>query len=135
MGYAEDHSYFTHIGVTLYETIVSFALVIAISLLMAVALWLSPRLSEVLDPYIVVLNSLPKSALAPLLIVWLGATTTTIIVAGMSVAIFGSILNLHTAFKTVDPEKIKLIYTLHGNRFHALTKLSFQVPFLLSSAP
>lgn len=62
----KDHSIFTHIGVTLYETIVSFALVIAISLLMAVALWLSPRLSEVLDPYIVVLNSLPKSALAPL---------------------------------------------------------------------
>ena len=124
-----------HIGVTLYETIVSFALVIAISLLMAVILWLSPRLSEVLDPYIVVLNSLPKSALAPLLIVWLGATTTTIIVAGMSVAIFGSILNLHTAFKTVDPEKVKLIYTLRGNRFHALTKavIPSSIPAIIST--
>ena len=102
---------------------------------MAVALWLSPRLSEVLDPYIVVLNSLPKSALAPLLIVWLGATTTTIIVAGMSVAIFGSILNLHTAFKTVDPEKIKLIYTLQGNRFHALTKavIPSSIPAVIST--
>lgn len=117
-----DRSIFIHIGITLYETIVSFALVTAISLLMAVVLWLSPRLSQVLDPYIVVLNSLPKSALAPLLIVWLGATAATIIAAGMSVAIFGSILNIHTAFKTVDPEKVKLIYTLGGNRFHALTK-------------
>ena len=72
-----------------------------------------------MEPYLVVLNSLPKSALAPLLIVWLGATRTTIIVAGMSVAIFGSILNLYTSFQTVDTEKIKLIYTLHGNRLHA----------------
>lgn len=118
-----DKSIFLHLGVTLYETVISFLLVIAISILMAVLLWLMPKLSEIFDPYLVVLNSLPKSALAPLLIVWLGATRTTIIVAGMSVAIFGSILNLYTSFTTVDPEKIKLIYTLHGNRYHALTKV------------
>lgn len=118
-----DKSIFLHLGVTLYETVISFLLVIAISILMAVLLWLVPKLSEIFDPYLVVLNSLPKSALAPLLIVWLGATRTTIIVAGMSVAIFGSILNLYTSFTTVDPEKIKLIYTLHGNRYHALTKV------------
>ena len=82
-----------------------------------------------------VLNSLPKSALAPLLIVWLGATKTTIIVAGMSVAIFGSILNLYTSFTTVDPGKIKLIYTLGGSRFHALAKvvLPSSVPAILSN--
>lgn len=131
----KDQSIFLHIGVTLYETIISFLLVIAISLLMAVALWLSPKLSEILDPYIVVLNSLPKSALAPLLIVWLGADTTTIIVAGMSVAIFGSILNLYTAFTTVDPEKIKLIYTLRGTRIHALTKavIPSSIPAIIST--
>ncbi|MEG1505090.1 MAG: ABC transporter permease subunit, partial [Lachnospiraceae bacterium] len=93
------------------------------------------KLSEILDPYLVVLNSLPKSALAPLLIVWLGATKTTIIVAGMSVAIFGSILNLYTNFLMVDKEEIKLIYTLHGNRFHALTKvvLPSSVPAIIST--
>lgn len=117
-----DKSIFLHLGVTLYETIVSFILVIVISIIMSLLLWMIPKLSEILDPYLVVLNSLPKSALAPLLIVWLGATQTTIIVAGMSVAIFGSILNLYTSFTTVDPEKIKLIYTLRGNRLHALTK-------------
>ena len=102
---------------------------------MAVALWFSPKLSEILDPYLVVLNSLPKSALAPLLIVWLGANTTTIIVAGMSVAIFGSILNLYTSFTTVDPEKIKLIYTLHGSKFHALTKVVVpsSIPAIIST--
>lgn len=118
-----DGSIFLHIGVTLYETIVSFLLVIGISILAAVALWFSRKLSEILDPYMVVLNSLPKSALAPLLIVWLGANQTTIIVAGMSVAIFGSILSLYTSFSSVDPEKIKLIYTLQGTRIHAMTKV------------
>lgn len=122
-GMVLDKSIFLHIGITLYETIVSFLLVIFVSLLAAVLLWFSRKLSEILDPYLVVLNSLPKSALAPLLIVWLGATQTTIIVAGMSVAVFGSILSLYTSFKEVDQEKIKLIYTLHGNKFHALTKV------------
>lgn len=118
-----DRSIFLHVGVTLYETIVSFILVTLFSLLCATLLWFSKKLSEITEPFLVVLNSLPKSALAPLLIVWLGATPTTIIVAGMSVALFGSILNMATAFKEVDAEKIKLIYTLRGNKFQALTKI------------
>lgn len=118
-----DGTIFLHIGITLYETILSFLLVIIISILTAIALWFSRKLSEIMDPYMVVLNSLPKSALAPLLIVWLGANQTTIIVAGMSVAIFGSILSLYSSFSSVDPEKIKLIYTLQGNRLHAMTKV------------
>ena len=78
---AADKSIFPHLSVTLYETIVSFLLVTGISILAAVLLWFSRKLSAVLEPYLVVLNSLPKSALAPLLIVWLGADRTTIIVA------------------------------------------------------
>ena len=66
------------------------------------------KLSEITEPYLVILNSLPKSALAPLLIVWLGATQTTIIVAGMSVAIFGSILNLYTSFNNTDMPLLKI---------------------------
>lgn len=130
-----DRSIFIHVGVTLYETILSFIFVIFISVLMAILLWLNHKLSEILDPYLVVLNSLPKSALAPLLIVWLGATKTTIIVAGMSVAIFGSILSLYSSFKTVDPGKIKLIYTLGGNKLHALTKviLPSSIPSIISN--
>ena len=107
----KNRSLFLHIGITLYETFISFILVILLSILAAILLWYSKKLSEILEPYLVVLNSLPKSALAPLLIVWLGATSKTIIIAGMSVAIFGSILNLYTAFINVDQEKIKLIYT------------------------
>ena len=130
-----DKSIFIHVGITLYETIASFLLVTFFSIFVAILLWFSDKLSEILDPYLVVLNSLPKSALAPLLIVWLGANQTTIIVAGMSVAIFGSILSLYTSFTTVDPEELKLIYTLHGNRGHALSKvvLPSSVPSIIST--
>ena len=113
----------------------SIFLVIIVSIFIAVCLWFSKKLSEILDPYLVVLNSLPKSALAPLLIVWLGANKLTIITAGMSVAIFGSILSLYSSFVTVDPGKIKLIYTLQGSRLQALIKvvLPHSLPSIISN--
>ena len=113
----------------------SFALVTIISLLISTLLWFSRKASEISEPFLVVLNSLPKSALAPLLIVWLGATPTTIIVAGMSVALFGSIMNLYTTFRGIDEELLKLIYTLGGNKFHALTKVVIpsSIPEIISN--
>lgn len=130
----KDQSLFTHIGITLAETLVSFVFTVLLGIGTAVLLWTCPRLSHVLEPYLVVLNSLPKSALAPLLIVWLGANIRTIIVAGISVAIFGSIINLYTGFREVDPEKQKLIQTLGGSKKDELTKivLPSSVPLILS---
>ena len=131
-----NNSMLSHIGVTLLETLLSFLLVIAFSLLVSTMLWHSRKLSEILEPYLVVLNSLPKSALAPLFIVWLGTGTRTIIVAGMSVAVFGSIISFYTGFQQVDSEKITLIYTLGGSRKDAFLKvvLPGSVPILLSTA-
>lgn len=130
-----DGSFFTHTGITLLETLLSFLLITVFSLLTATLLWYSKTLSEILDPYLVVLNSLPKSALAPLFIVWLGTGLNTIIVAGISVAVFGSIISLYTGFKQVDKEKLKLIYTLGGNRITAFQKvvLPSSVPVILSN--
>lgn len=130
-----DKSLFTHIGVTLLETIASFLLVVLFSLAAATLLWYSRKLSEILEPYLVVLNSLPKSALAPLLIVWLGTGINTIIVAGISVAIFGAIISLYTGFLQVDPEKLKLIYTLGGTRRDTFFKvvLPASIPTILSN--
>lgn len=115
-----DGMLFQHIGITLLETIISFCIVILVSILIAIALWLNPKLSKIVEPYMVILNSLPKSALAPILIVWLGANYKTIIVCAISVAIFGSILNIYTGFITVEPDKLKLIQTLGGNRMDCL---------------
>jgi len=131
---SRDGSIFRHTGITLYETLLSFALVILVSFLTATVLWFSNTVSEILEPWLVILNSLPKSALAPLLIVWLGASTRTIIVAGMSVAVFGSIISMYTAFRDTDGEKLKLIYTLGGNRLQALRCVVFpsSVPSIIS---
>ena len=118
-----ENALFFHIGITLFETLASFFLVMAGSLLITILLWYSKSLTETLDPYLVVLNSLPKSALAPLLIVWLGANYKTIILTGVSVAIFGTILNLYIGFSEVDREKLKLIRTLGGSKNQALFKV------------
>lgn len=130
-----DKSLFTHIGVTLLETVASFLLVSFFSLAAATLLWHSRKLSEILEPYLVVLNSLPKSALAPLLIVWLGTGIDTIIVAGISVALFGAIINLYTGFMQVDAEKLKLIYTLGGTRRDTFCKVVLPacIPVILSN--
>lgn len=115
------HTLFPHIGVTLFETLISFLLLNIIAFFIAVLLWWNETFSKIMEPYLVVLNSLPKSALAPILIVWLGNNMKTIIIAAISVAIFGSILNLYSGFQGVEPDKIKLIETLKGSRFQCFT--------------
>lgn len=125
---------FFHVGITLLETLVSFALVNIIGLLIAIILWWNDSISRVLEPYLIVLNSLPKSALAPVFIVWLGANVKTIIVAAVSVSLFGSIITLYSDFKAVEEDKIKLIYTLGGKKKDVLFKviLPGNIPSMIS---
>ena len=125
---------FYHIGITLLETLISFAIVNVVGILIAVILWWNDSISKVLEPYLIVLNSLPKSALAPLFIVWLGNNMKTIIVAAVSVAIFGTIITMYSNFKTVEQDKIKLIYTLGGSKKDVLFKvvLPSNVPSMIS---
>ena len=124
-----------HLGFTFVSVAVGFVLGVLLGVAIAVVLWWSGFVSRVAEPYLVVLNSLPKSALAPLLIVWLGARQRTIIVAGMSVAIFGSILNLYTGFGEISQEKLKLIRTLGGGKKEELLKivLPSSVPLILAN--
>lgn len=132
---AQDGSLFLHTGVTLMETLISFFFVTFLSLAAALLLWSNRTLAQILEPYLVMLNSLPKSAMAPLLIVWLGNNIRTIIVAAVSVALFGSILTLHTGFSQTDPDKIKLIYSLGGTKKDVLSKvlLPSSIPLMVSS--
>lgn len=132
---AADGSLFLHSGVTLLETLASFGICTAASLACALALWSSKSAAQILEPFLVLLNSLPKSALAPLLIVWLGNNMRTIITAAVSVAVFGSILTLYTGFVQIDPEKIKLIRSLGGGQKDILFKvlLPGSLPMVISS--
>ena len=125
----------THIGITVIETLLSFSLVTLLSMAIACLLWFSRSFSEVCEPYLVILNSLPKSALAPLFIVWLGTGMDTIIVAGISVAVFGAIISIYSGFRQASEEKQNLIYTLGGSRtdIFCLVVLPSSVPLLLST--
>ena len=131
---SKDGSLWHHTGITLLETFISFALVFFIAISLAILLWWNETLSGILEPYLVMLNSLPKSALAPVFIVWLGANMKTIIVAAVSVAVFGSVLTLYHSFSEMEEDKLKLIYTLGGKKKDALTKviLPGNVPTMFS---
>lgn len=130
----KDGALFYHTGITLLETFISFALVISLGLLTAIILWWNDNLAKVLEPYLVILNSLPKTALAPIFIVWLGNNMKTIIVAAVSVAIFGSILTLYSNFQAVEEDKKKLIYTFGGTKKDILFKviLPSNIPSIIS---
>lgn len=114
---------FMHMGITLFETFVSFLLVLILGIITAIILWWNKKISDVLEPYLVALNSLPKTALAPILIVWLGNNMNTIVVCAILLAVFGTIINLYAAFTTTDPDKILLVRTLGGTKKDILVKV------------
>lgn len=120
---AKDGSLWYHTGITLAETFLSFFLILFFGISIAVVLWWNTRLSGIFEPYLVMLNSLPKSALAPVFIVWLGANMKTIIVAAVSVAVFGTVLTLYHSFAETEEDKLKLIITLGGKKKDILTKV------------
>jgi NitT/TauT family transport system permease protein len=120
---SEEGKLFYHTVVTLSEKLLSFGIIILFGVGIAILLWLCKSLSQVLEPYLVLLNSLPKSALAPMIIVWLGNTSKAIIVTAVSIGVFGTILNLYTSFSETDSDKIRLILTLGGSKGSILTKV------------
>ena len=130
-----DKSLFLHTGITLAETLLSFFFCTMISLVTALYLWSSPFAAQVFEPFLVLLNSLPKSALAPLLLVWLGSRMRMVVTAAVSIAVFGSIMTLYTGFKQIDPDKIRLIYSLGGSKKDVLVKvlLPGSLPLLMST--
>ena len=91
--------------------------------LIAIGLWWSELLSRVLDPYLVVLNALPKTALGPVFIVWIGAGTESIIAMTIAISVFVTILNMHVGFLSTDREKIRLMQTLGATRHQILWRL------------
>lgn len=123
ISYSKDGTLLHHIKITLSETFICFFIVIAGGIAFSILLWWNEFIYKILEPYLVVLNSLPKSALAPLFIVWLGTGMKTIIIAAASVAFFGAVMSLYEHFIETDKEKIRLIYTLGGNKSDVLLKV------------
>jgi len=119
----KEGSLFTHVLTTLWETVVGFLMGTIFGILIAIVLWLSETCSKVLEPYLVVANALPKIALGPVFIVWMGAGPVAIITVAVTVSLIVTVLEVYTGFLETDSEKIRLVQSFGANRKQVLTKV------------
>lgn len=113
----QDGTLITHIGVTLTETVFGFILGTLLGTILAAILWWSPFLSKILDPYLVILNAMPKVALGPVLIVALSPGYPSIIAMGAIISVIITTIVVYTAFKEVDPNYLKVLQTFGATKF------------------
>lgn len=111
-----DGTLMSHLSVTVFETVLGFLLGTLLGTILAAILWWSPFLSKILDPYLVILNAMPKVALGPILIVALGPNLTSIIAMGAIISIIITTIVVYTSFKEVDPNYLKVLQTFGANR-------------------
>ena len=106
-----------HIGTSCLETVVGFLAGTLLGTAVAICMWWSGKLARILDPYLVVLNALPKTALGPIFIVWMGAGQGAIIVMTLAISLIVTILNMYQGFLSTDGEKIRLMRSLGASRW------------------
>lgn len=112
-----------HIRVTCVETLIGFLLGTALGGIVAILLWWSKFLSKVSEPFLVVLNSLPKVALGPIIIIWVGAGMSAIIVMALAISLIVTILEILNGFLNTDKELIKMANTFGASKFQILTRI------------
>lgn len=118
-----DGSLFKHIGISVFETALGFILGTILGTFIAILLWWSEFISKVLEPYMVILNALPKTALAPIIILWAGAGISGIIVTALMVSLVVTILGVYGGFKEVEQDKIKMLQTFGASKYQILQKV------------
>ncbi|WP_040340518.1 ABC transporter permease [Fictibacillus macauensis] len=130
-----DGSLFSHIGMTLSETAIGFVLGTLFGTLLATLIWWFPFLARVLDPYLVILNAMPKVAVGPILIVALGPNITSIIAMGILISIIITTLVIHTAFQGVDENYVKVIRSFGGSKYQCFKEVILPAcfPAIISS--
>lgn len=121
---------YNHIWITIYETIISFGLGTIMGILIAVILWWNNFIYKVMDPYLTVLNSLPKVALGPIIIIFFGANMNSIIIMALLISVIVTIITVYNGFNETDSNKIKLLKSFHANKWQI-----FKMVILPSSYP
>lgn len=114
---------FLHIFTTFYETLIAFVLGISLGFFIAVLLYEIPMVARIIDPFLTMLNSLPKVALGPMIIIWTGANVKSIIVMALLINLIVSIINIYNGFLGTDANKLKLMQTFHASKFQILWHL------------
>ena len=134
IGNIDPKDLFKHIGHTLLECIIGFAAASLLGIAVAVLLWRFTKLREVLEPYVIVLNALPKIALGPIIIIWVGAGAQAIVVMTILICVIVTIISVLNGFMSVDSGKILLLRSMGASKFQILTKLIFpaNVPALVN---
>lgn len=116
---------FEHIWVTIYETFISFGLGTIIGIFIATILWWNHYLFKIFDPYLTILNSLPKVALGPIIIIWCGSGIKSIIIMALLISVIITIINISVCFNSVDSNKIKLLKSFQATKNQLFFKLIF----------
>ena len=119
----KQNNLFIHIWVTVYETVISFSLATLLGTFIAIILWYSKFLYKVFDPYLTVLNSLPKVALGPIIIIIFGANIRSIVIMALLISIVITISNVYSGFINTDKNKIKLLKSFGANKWQMLRYL------------
>lgn len=119
----QSNNLFRHIWVTIYETVISFSLATILGTLIAIILWYSKFLYKVMDPYLTVLNSLPKVALGPIIIIIFGANINSIIIMALLISLIITISNVYSGFVHTDRNKIKLLMSFGATKRQMLKYL------------
>lgn len=112
-----------HLKITLIETLTGFTLGTILGIIIAIILWWSPFISKVSEPFLVILNSLPKVALGPIIIIWVGAGMPAIIVMALAISLIVTILDILNGLINTDKEKIKMAKTFNASKVQILTKI------------
>jgi NitT/TauT family transport system permease protein len=121
----QNNNLLMHIGVTVFETMVGFTLGAFLGILIALVLWYSDFLAKIADPYLVVLNALPKIALGPVIIIWVGAGMQAVIVMALAISLVVTIMEMLNGFKNTDTDLLKMAKTFGANRLQTFTKIVF----------
>lgn len=119
----KQNNLWKHVWVTVYETLVSFTLASVIGFIIASILWWNKVIAKIIDPYLTVLNSLPKVALGPLIIIWVGANTNSIIFMALLISTFITIINIYQGFISTDHYFITLMRTFNAKKYQIFGKL------------
>ncbi|WP_192949254.1 ABC transporter permease [Anoxybacillus flavithermus] len=124
-----DHTLLSHTTVTLTETVLGFIVGTMIGVCFAAILWWFPRISKIVDPYLVILNAMPKVALGPILIVALGPNMTSIVAMGAIISIIITTIVVYTSFKEVDANYIKVLRTFGATKRQWFTEAILPASF------
>lgn len=123
-----------HAWVSTWETIVGFIIGTALGYIVAVILWWNNFVKDVFEPYVVVLNSLPKIALGPIIIIWVGTGKMAIITMAVLISVVITTITLLNGFVSTDKDKILLLRSMGANRLQIFVKLvaPYNVPTLMA---